>query len=235
MKKLTLALSAMFFSFFGMAQTYQDTLINLEGKTTVVQILEFAPDHVSYRLESSPEVTFIVGRSTLKYVGFANPEVEDWEAPRNLIRNESFYILGGVRTQDMSEGSFAFATMGIGADFFWSENWGFSLQTAFGPSLMVNSNTNFADNYMNFGISAIWRSYAPGGRWSSQLELGLFSNTIGMASFSEPYISTLNVRFTPSIYYTTKFGLEIGLSMPVDLNGRDAPSFEPQIRIGYRF
>lgn len=225
MKLFALSVFAVICGYISHGQSH-DTIITLDGDTSLVKVIAISPKDVSYEIPSSPGVVVTKSISTIESVGFADSNMEDYLAPNHTLMNESFYIYGGLFANTRYE--FTTPTIGFGADWYFYKGFGMDLDFGFG----INDETQ-SINHLQFGLRLKYRLNGTRTNWFTTQSLGIRS--LSLENQYNANNTDLIYEFTTSIGYTFNSGIEVALDLPVGVNKSTYLSTSPQLRLGFRF
>lgn len=223
MKRITLSVFALLCGYLSTAQS-QDTIITLEGDTSLVKVISISDNEVSYELPSSRGVTITKSLSTIESVGFSDSNMDDYLAPNNTLMNESFYIYSGYFQN--SRFKITNPVLGFGADWYFYKGFGIDLDWGIG----LNDQPETL-SLIQFGIRAKYRINSATNNWFTTQSIGV--RTFQLNRSGDP--SDLIYEFTTAVGYTFNSGIELTLAIPLGVNKYTFLNVAPQLRIGFRF
>lgn len=218
------------------SQAQSDTLITLEGDTSYVKVTRYSDNNIAYQFRSAEDVTFETDLDDYLSVDFANPDLPDYEAPRHWSKSSSLSIRFSIDEIITSDDVYILAGGNLVAESMFSRNWGY--QFSFGAGTMFGSLPYEDLRYIEVSLAGIYRIQEPGTGWSGQFAGGIIYRGTGFDSDlnnNPAREDMLGLRFTPGVFYTTKWGLEVGVETPVTFYNNNSLGIGIQPRIGFRF
>lgn len=172
-------------------------------------------------LKLSPDV------GAFNYIGLAQPNQDDSEAPFHWQKRTALFMGIGIRPSRSyisNEGFETYSTLGF--EKYFHKNWGYSARLNY----QLGWGAGRVSWNAELNLNLLYRRQLGNSRWSFQNEVGLNYNLRNAYGIGE-----LGFHFAPGINYRISDSFEIGSSFNFDYYNSLGLHFAPTTRLVFRF
>lgn len=211
-----------------------DTLITLEGDTSLVEITSYGTDEIKYIFPEAPRLTLGKKKSLYSHVLFANPQLEDYQASSFWKKEDVVFLRVGAEALFDADYGRNIWTAQLVTETMLTPNVGLQYQFGIGGNTQVLATEM---RLLQIGVGAFYRIQQKNSNWSAQLTGGLLWRGINpnYNAFTSQFNTKLGVHTSLGMIYTSPGGFEIGIDAPITFFLDGSMSLGVQPRIGVRF